>query len=145
MRRRAHRWRRREALNQVLHLYKLAVDAAARGEWEWLPVLGRHIDRMYLKYRLKPVVRRRELVCKKCKNVNIPGVTTRVRIRRASGMTYILYTCRNCGYQWKRIVRHKGRKYKGRRPPSRLYSLAWNTFSQKTLGVEEGGKPEEGP
>ena len=135
MRRRPSRLQR-AALSEVLYLYQLAARAVAQGDSEWARVLGRHIDRLYLKYRLRPLVSRKELVCKRCKTPHIPGVTTRVRIRKSAGKTYVLYTCRACGFSWKKIIRHKGREYRKTTRNARVYTLAWKGLSKKTPGEE---------
>jgi len=101
---------KRKIYEEIVFLYKLSQTAIESEDYEWAKILGKHIYNIYKKYNLKNKVKIKKLICKKCYMPVKIGKTIKIRIKSSSGKTYILYTCNNCGYQWKKIIKHKGKK-----------------------------------
>jgi len=96
---------RRDLAGEVFYLHRLALDALREGDSAWAQALGRHIYRVYQKYRLRGLVRIKSLVCKKCSMPLHPAYTLKVRLRSRESGRFVVYTCRACGHSWRKVVR----------------------------------------
>ncbi|RLG74867.1 MAG: ribonuclease P [Thermoprotei archaeon] len=86
------------ARQRAMLLFKLAAEAAERGEVEWSRRYAWLVLRLSqaVRYRLPKNVKRR--ICKMCRVVLVPGATARVRIRSRGRHVRITVTCLACGY-----------------------------------------------
>ncbi len=94
--------------------YRIAVDAARKGEWEYSSRLGSYIKRMSMATRVRMNRRVKRGLCKRCSIALIPGVTATVRTRSQGCFSYIIIRCRACGwihrYPYKTRCKHGGSK-----------------------------------
>ncbi|MEM1620013.1 MAG: ribonuclease P Rpr2/Rpp21/SNM1 subunit [Fervidicoccaceae archaeon] len=95
---------RRGVLSEFFYLRRLANEALNRGDVEHARILGKHMWRIYLKYKLRGLVKRRLTLCPSCEIPLKHGVTLRIRLRRKRGATFLVYSCSLCGRSWRRIV-----------------------------------------
>ena len=95
---------RRGIAREVFYLYRLAVNALREGDSACAQALGRHIYRVYQKYRLRGLVRIKSIVCKRCNMPLHPAYTLKVRLRSRGGRRFVVYTCRACGHSWRKVV-----------------------------------------
>ncbi|WP_236698190.1 ribonuclease P protein component 4 [Pyrodictium occultum] len=99
---------------QAVHrLYRLAVDAARRGDVDYARALVREADELRRRLRLpKPWVLRRG-VCRGCGAPLVPGITARVRLVRDGRVTRLVVACLICGYLHRYIVRVRRSRAEG--------------------------------
>ncbi|MEO9365622.1 MULTISPECIES: ribonuclease P protein component 4 [Candidatus Nitrosocaldus] len=64
------------------------------------------IRRISMRYRIRLPYEVRQLFCKRCKRLIIPGVTSRVRIGRSS-IRAIRITCLHCNHIYRKIIDSK--------------------------------------
>ncbi|GBC73450.1 hypothetical protein HRbin04_00852 [archaeon HR04] len=64
------------------------------------------IKRISMRYRIRLPYEVRQLFCKRCKRLIIPGVTSRVRIGRSS-IRAIRITCLHCNHIYRKILDRK--------------------------------------
>ena len=99
------------ARQRVMFLFRLAAEAAEKGEIEWSRRYAQLVLRLSqaVRYRLPRNMKRR--ICKMCYVVLIPGVTARVRIRSRDRHVRITVTCLVCGYIHRIEFKKRGRRY----------------------------------
>lgn len=59
--------------------------------------------RMGMKYRVRLPYEIRQLYCKKCKRLIVPGINSRIRIGSAS-VRAVRITCLSCGHVYRKII-----------------------------------------
>ncbi|MCS6767396.1 MAG: hypothetical protein RMJ59_00260 [Candidatus Nitrosocaldus sp.] len=61
------------------------------------------IRRLSMRYRVRLPYEVRQLFCKRCKRLIIPGVTSRVRIGRSS-IRAVRITCLHCNHVYRKVI-----------------------------------------
>ena len=92
------------------HLFKIAQAAAKSGDLEYAARLGRYIKQLSMKTGVRMQRRIKRSLCKNCGLPLIPGVTATVRLRTQGGLSYVVITCKRCGWIHRYPYR-KGRSY----------------------------------
>ncbi|MCE4625505.1 MAG: ribonuclease P [Desulfurococcales archaeon] len=92
------------------YLLKIAEAAAKSGDLEYAARLGRYIKQLSMKTGVRLQRRIKRSLCKNCGLPLIPGVTARVRLKTQGGFSYVVITCKRCGWIHRYPYR-KGRSY----------------------------------
>ncbi|MEM4392943.1 MAG: hypothetical protein QW557_04105, partial [Candidatus Nitrosocaldus sp.] len=66
------------------------------------------IRRISMRYRIRLPYEVRQLFCKRCKRLIIPGITSRVRIGRSS-IRAVRITCLHCNHVYRKIIAREGK------------------------------------
>ncbi len=95
---RARRIRTDLARQRIRILFRLSLDAARRGEYEYAKSLVDLIVRMSRANRARLPRRLKRSICKNCNIPLIPGVTARYRLRRDGARSWLVVRCALCGW-----------------------------------------------
>jgi|FaiFalFF_MnMetaG_3_1042247.scaffolds.fasta_scaffold00054_23 ribonuclease P protein subunit RPR2 len=64
---------------------------------------ARLIKRISMRYRVRLPYEIRQLFCKKCKRLIVPGITARVRVGHSS-IKAVRITCMHCNHVYRKII-----------------------------------------
>ncbi len=97
------RWLKKDIARQRIDILFRNVLDTARYDPALAEKQAMLIKRISMRYRIRLPYEIRQLFCKRCKRLMIPGVTSRVRIGRSS-IRAVRITCLHCNHVYRKII-----------------------------------------
>lgn len=86
------------ALERMLVLFNLGVEAVKKGDFELARRYGELIYRISMRVRVKIPRSIKRWICKNCRVIMVPGINVKIRTRRDGKTLRIITRCLTCGW-----------------------------------------------